>query len=398
MINEPRFMYLLDRVQSNLASEAECTELMQLIHNDESGECIAKANEFFAEHTSGVVFNTPDEWWNGAVKQILDTDKKDMPVQKIKRFAWRYWAAASILLIAFTGIIYISQKNKTTTTKEKDTIVQVLPGKEGAILTLADGSQVLLDTINNGTVALQGGVEARVVNGSLIYQGKGNEIVYNTMTTPKGRNFHLTLPDKTEVWMNAASSIRFPTSFTGNERRVEVTGEVYFEVAKQAHLPFRVEMNKRMEVEVLGTNFNVYAYNNEAAINTTLLKGAVKVSAMSEQEKRNAVLLKPGQQARLNGSGNNAGEEKIELISNIDPEIVMAWRNGIFNFDKAGLPEVMRQLERWYDIEVKFDNFTSAERFTGRMYRDLPLADLLTQFEKTGAKFTIKGRTVTVSN
>jgi len=218
----------------------------------------------------------------------------------------------------------------------------------GAILTLADGSKVLLDTIHSGTVALQSGVTAKIVNGDLVYEGAGSEVVFNEVQTPKvvfnevqtpkGRYYHLILPDGSEVWLNSLSSIRYPTSFSGTERRVEITGEAYFEVAKKQGLPFYVKINDIASVEVLGTHFNINAYSNEGSINTTLLEGSVKVTGNINQ-----ALLKPGQQARI--------KDHIDIYDDVDINQVMAWKNGLFDFEGLSIIEIMRQLERWYDID-----------------------------------------------
>jgi ferric-dicitrate binding protein FerR (iron transport regulator) len=196
------------------------------------------------------------------------------------------------------------------------------------------------------------------------------------------------------VWLNAASSIRYPTVFAENERKVEVFGEACFEVAKDASKPFLVNVNNKAEIKVLGTLFNVNAYENEEAINTTLLNGSVKV-AIPSSAYADGVLLKPGQQARI---GINKQEGEILIVNGEDLEKTMAWKNGLFNFEGAHLEEVMRQLERWYNIDVVYENGIPDIRFLGEMSRQIALADLLEILRRTEVDFRVEGRKLIVLN
>jgi ferric-dicitrate binding protein FerR (iron transport regulator) len=210
------------------------------------------------------------------------------------------------------------------------------------------------------------------------------------MTTPKGRQFQVTLPDGTNVWLNAASSVRYPTSFTGNERRVEVTGEAYFEVVKNAAKPFIVEVNNKAAVEVLGTSFNINAYGDERSVRATLLSGSIRVGVPFAGRKK-AVVLAPGQQAEVAGT-------QITVAENQDADKILAWKNGLFNFDGADLEEVMRQLERWYNIEVVYENGIPHTRFIGEMSRQIALTDLLDILKRTEVDFRVEGRKLIVLN
>jgi transmembrane sensor len=180
-------------------------------------------------------------------------------------------------------------------------------------------------------------------NGQVAYKvigGKQSDVLFNTLTTPRGGQFRLALPDGSEVWLNAASSIKYPTAFTGKDRKVEITGEAYFEIAHDASKPFKVRVNG-MEVNVLGTHFNINAYHDEAFVNTTLLQGKVSLT------KAGAVaLLRPGQQARVDNT------RSISVLNNVDVDQVVAWKNGYFSFEKADLQTVMRQIARWYDVDI----------------------------------------------
>lgn len=299
----------------------------------------------------------------------------------------RWWMAASVLLLLFIGGYWgLKRKKQQDASLENVLATRIIPGKNGAVLTLADGSQVLLDTIVNATVALQGGVTARVVNGALLYEGRGDAVVYNTMSTPKGRQFRITLPDGSQVWLNAASSIRFPTVFTGGERKVEISGEVYFEISGNEKMPFRVKLGDRSEVEVLGTSFNVNAYDDEPLIRTTLLDGAVRVQSKS----KNSVVLKPGQQAQITG---NTAEGKITVMNNVEMNKVIAWKNGFFDFEGVSFEVAMRQLERWFEIDVEYENNKVPDiEFIGKITRDVSFHGLLTGLKKMGVHYRLEGR------
>ncbi|MHA4810902.1 FecR family protein [Flavitalea flava] len=278
------------------------------------------------------------------------------------------------------------------------------PGGNKAVLTLSDGSKVTLTGAANGTLAEQGNTHVvKLANGQLAYQAAGGannagapgapgkspaSILYNTMTTPKGGQYKLTLPDGTQVWLNASSSITYPTGFSGKERKVEMLGEAYFEVAPNAKMPFKV-MTDGMEVDVFGTHFNVNAYRDETVKKTTLLEGAVKVLKGTD-----ATLLKPGQQALCGGSGSNPG---ISLVEDADIEESVAWKNGLFSFNGADLPLIMRQLARWYDLEVKYEGPMPKRRFTGKVFRNLKLSETLKILELNQIHFRLEGNRLTVT-
>lgn len=317
------------------------------------------------------------------------------PVHRIHFIRRWGWAAAVALLLAGSAYFLVNKKDTPPPIAAK--AVEISPGMQGAILTLADGRQVVLDSMASGVVARQGGTSVVLSNGKLQYDPSGEAatgVQYNRMTTPKGRQFELTLPDGTKVWLNAASSIRYPTAFTGNERKVEVYGEACFEVAKDAGKPFLVNVNNKASIEVLGTLFNVNAYDNEKAINTTLLNGSIKVATRPA-----SIVLKPGQQAQISTvSGANEPDGKIVVINHPDMEKIMAWKNGLFNFEGAGIEEVMRQLERWYNIDVVYENGIPDIQFIGEISRQLSLSDLLEILRKTEVDFRVEGRKLIVLN
>lgn len=314
------------------------------------------------------------------------------PSQKVhflrNRF-FRYAAAIVLLLGAGTYFWTIHQHSSQLASGNKPADL-IAPGRNGAVLTLADGSNVVLDSMGNGVIANQQGVQVSLQNGQLAYGSTGSSpaaIDYNIVSTPKGRQFRLVLPDGSKVWLNAASAIKYPTAFTGKERRVKLEGEAYFEVAKNAAMPFKVSAGDATEVEVLGTSFNINSYKNEDAIRTTLLEGSVRLNAY-----RLSQTLKPGQQAAV-----TPATQQLEVIPNADADKVMAWKNGLFNFEDASLQEVMRQLERWYDIEVVYTKDIPAIRFGGEINKQNRLQDVLQILEKSNVHFRLEqGRKLVV--
>jgi hypothetical protein len=323
-------------------------------------------------------------------KAIFEKARIEQPVFRMKWFKWV--AAASVILMISTVSIFIVnnriQKKDVAVIQstKQESIKDVAPGQAGAILTLATGQKILLDSAVNGSVAQQGNVSVIKKNGELVYSIDGNntDVVFNTMTTPKGRQFNLVLADGSKVWLNAASSITFPTAFTGNDRKVAITGEAYFEIAKDASRPFKVQVNQ-MEVEVLGTHFNINGYADEDVIRTTLLEGSVKINTKGGNS-----LLKPGQQAQLQKTG------RIKLVDNADLEETMAWKDGNFQFENSDINAVMRQITRWYDVDIEYKG-TVSKHFLGSISRNVNLSQVLTMLQQTGeVKFLIEDKKVVV--
>ena len=310
------------------------------------------------------------------------------PVVSLRKIAM----AASIAgLIVITAILLINKNTFApivkTQSNEHKFKNDVEPGGNKATLTLADGSVILLDDAKNGTLTQQGNAKVIKLDGKLLYDvasDNTNQVVYNTISTPKGGQYQLELPDGSLVWLNATSSVRFPTAFIDKERRVEITGEAYFEVSKDPGKPFIVSVNDA-EVQVLGTYFNINAYNDEEEVKTTLLEGSVKFVNVNS-----SAILKPGQQSQLTKNG------EVKVANNVDVEEVVAWKNGRFNFDNAGIESVMRQLSRWYDVEVDYNGKTD-DLFIAEMRRDIKLSDALKALELTGkVKFEIDGKKIIV--
>jgi ferric-dicitrate binding protein FerR (iron transport regulator) len=334
-----------------------------------------------------------DRVWQRIERAAALAPVKQMPLWR-RSMSW----AATILLLILAGAGYwiVTQKNDKPTiaqTQHKTLDKQVLPGKEGAILTLADGRQVLLDSVKQGMLATQHSTKLMVQDGRLVYKDgtpydeSAAIPVSNTITTTKGRYYQLILPDGSGVWLNAASSITYPVAFTGSSREVSITGEVYFEVAKDKSRPFRVTANE-VQVEVLGTHFNINGYTNESNTSITLLEGSVKVSG--NKAKYQPLILAPGQQARIGGQG-------LELVPKANIDEVMAWKNGTFSYQDADIQTVMRQMERWYDIEVKFEGRIPADRFTGKVPRSANLSQVLRILKLSDVNIRMDGKTLTIS-
>lgn len=317
------------------------------------------------------------------------------PVRPLRKWIW---AAASVILLTGIGMYtWTYNRKKPLPPVMSVNNADIKPGKNGGILTLADGSQLALDSVGNGVIATQNGARVLLKNGQLAYVPVTTttlSTVYNTISTPKARQFSLVLPDGTKAWLNAASSLRYPTSFTGNERKVEVTGEVYFEVAKNVRMPFRVSVNDQVDIDVLGTHFNVEAYQDDAAISTTLLEGSINVSYLADPHQPSSahgrpVNLKPGQQAQTIATG-------YTKVLEADIDKTMAWKNGLFFFDGAGLYEVMHQIGRWYDIEIVIEKGVRNSEFVGKLTRDVTLDQLLEGFKEFGIHYKLEGRKLTV--
>jgi ferric-dicitrate binding protein FerR (iron transport regulator) len=281
-------------------------------------------------------------------------------------------------------VLHNASQNKIALTQQQRFRNDIDPGKNAAVLTLAGGKQIVLDSTARGAITRQGNTTIRNANGLLVYNElheKPTELLFNTLATGRGNQYQLILPDGSKVWLNAASSITYPTAFVGAERKVSITGEAYFEIAKNEKAPFIVE-SKDVQIQVLGTHFNVNTYDDEDALKTTLLEGSIKVGNS---------ILRPGQQAIL--SRDNT---PIKLVDHPDIDEVMAWKNGAFKFNDATIESIMRQMARWYDVEVVYDTRVS-QHFIADVPRDVPASELLKLLELTDqVHFKIEGKKITV--
>lgn len=403
------FEELLQKYINQTCSPAEVDELFGMVERGEAG---AAGNELLQQHFQQGL--QPTGYTNDALRQRLQS-RFELVKQQIadeesahkRRFLIGRWAAAAaIIVLVGCGIWYwVLTAKHTLPTTHQETDVQ--PGSDKAVLTLADGKTISLDSSTHGTIGRQGQTDINQRGAQLIYDASkapsGAEI-YNTLTTPRGGQYQLTLPDGSKVWLNAASSIRFPAVFNDSARVVYITGEVYFEVSKLAdrngkRIPFDVIIPSRPTesggvIKVLGTHFNVNAYEDEEIITTTLLEGKVRVH-QSTTDAKPSVVLKPGEQVVWALDSVHNVPLTIDHSPNL--EQVMAWKSGLFRFDGVGLSTVMRQLARWYDVEVIYaPDAPVLELFNGAIQRNLQLSQVLTGMDAMGIHVKREGKRLIV--
>jgi hypothetical protein len=307
-------------------------------------------------------------------------------------------AAAIVIFILGIGVYFILPSKNIHQLSKKEAEGHfykndVSPGGNKAVLTLSNGAEISLGSAANGKLAQEGNTNIiKLNNGQLSYNtfsasssdDKNGVVEYNTLTTPRGGQYNVVLPDGTKVWLNAASSLHYPTTFSGKERKVEITGEAYFEVAHDANKPFKV-LVKGTQIEVLGTHFNVNAYNDEPVMRTTLIEGKIKFTSGNDSR-----LLTPGQQIQVEPNG------EIKQVKDADIEQVIAWKNGTFSFDNTSIYEIMRQISRWYNVDVNFNDSLNVH-LNGSIERKVNVSEVFKMIELTGeVQFNIEGRRITV--
>jgi len=386
-MNDAIKLSLLNKYQRNELTEPEAAIFFSWYHQADAEEI----------HRLLALTNEPPLYEEASPAFLEVMEQKLAQSIAIKRSLPRRWlmTAAAALLLITAGSLYLLLQKKSgeqPVTVPVAKAPDIAPGSNGAILTLSDGRHIVLDSMGNGHVIEDKGARINIKNGSLTYEPvNAPGTVYNTISTPVARQFKLVLPDQSVVWLNAGSSIKYPTAFTGNTREVEMTGEAYFEVAKNAAKPFKVKVNKQLDVEVLGTHFNVNAYDDEDAIRTTLLEGSVKVvkreTANGKRERPNefSAVLKPGEQAEL-----SRAHSPLTIHHSPNVSQVIAWKNGIFNFDGLETKEVMRQLARWYDVQVVYEPGVTSHKFYGEIGRNLSLAQVLEGLKLSGVNCRIE--------
>ncbi|MGJ1265020.1 FecR family protein [Sphingobacterium spiritivorum] len=338
------------------------------------------------------VMGEEDEVKSRIYKKLLSGMNENSEIG-YRNYFWLKWgiAAASILIIL--GAVWMIQKNnesvRSASTLTKSSIT---PGGDKAMLILEDGTQVDLENTESGEIKRNGMyVAAKVGNGKLVYNDEDlksiSVIHYHTLRTPKGGQFQLRLPDGTMAWLNAASSIRYPTAFVGSERKVEISGEIYFDVKKQNGKPFIVQ-NDDQEIKVLGTKFNVFAYPEESFVQTSLIEGKVQLDIKGRQ-----LMLSPGVSSVYNKNANEIRTERF------DPEEILAWQKGYFNFNSEHIESVMRKIARWYDVEVVYQGDMKGKIFSGTLSRLSNVQDILDLISLTDiVKFEIRGRKIYVKD
>lgn len=372
-----RLQLLFQKYLDNNISKEEFAEIWKLLETEEQIEKLSPQLQLLWEKHPEYILT--DSHWNKKfaeyklAKQVIDIKHINF---------WKYVIAASIF-ICMSGIGYLffnlnkadkSIKNEISFKSKLD----IESGRNGAILKFDNGNTIILDSAKNGQLTSS----VSKIDGTVTV--KGISIEYATLTTPRARQQQITLSDGSKVWLNAASSIRFPTVFKGKERIIEVTGEAYFEIAKDLNKPFIVKINDAA-IEVLGTHFNVMAYSNESSLNTTLLEGSIKF-----KHNNKVVLLSPGQQSQLMKNG----EQK--LLNAVDLSEVIAWKNGMQSFNNADIQTIMRQVERWYDVDVSYEGVISKRTFSGEIPRTANLSELLKLFEVNKIHFRINSEEKTL--
>ena len=357
---------LIQRYAENAASEKELQSLFGMISNNEMDALLEEEMD-------------RDIKANGAV----DPEKTGFP-------RWYKYAAASLIIVTLSAVTsyFLSSSNKKDNLSKINKTIG--PGGNVAYLTLSNGKRIALTELNNGAIVKEEGVEiVKAANGQLIYKlsavdGGTADPMYNTIETPRGGQYQILLPDGSKVWLNAASSLKYPTSFTAlNQRSVELKGEAYFEVSKDKAKPFIVHSAKQ-EVKVLGTHFNINAYEDEPQIKTTLIEGAVSVRAAPFEE-----ILKPGQESTLSTSGIKVKE--------VETDEAIAWKNGQFMFSSEPITGIMRKISRWYNVDVSYQGNLAEMRFTGTVSRYSNVSDVLQMLEMTNKiKFSMEGHKIKV--
>ena len=380
---------MFDRYIGDSASAEELEEL-KLFLNDPSYEETAKNHLLSLLRVTDPLAEGSEARLQAVLKKIKEEEPTPKPYSRQLPFIRRWWAVAALLIGTAVAVwLLIRPKMPAPAVAGQQTLRHDRsPGRNVARLTLSDGSSITLDSAHDGFLTKQGNASiTKSGDGSLAYQpakGERTVAVYNTLSTPRGGQYRLLLPDGSQVWLNAASSISYPTAFTEAERSVTITGEAYFEIVSNATMPFRVRINTpggQKDIRVLGTHFNVKAYGDETTVTTTLLEGSVKLEN---------TILKPGEQGQWRADGTM----QVDPHANIEEAV--AWKNGLFHFEGADVAEVMRQLSRWYDVDVVFKGKLPDTKFEGEITRNSNLTEVFKILQLSNVHFTVEDKKVIV--
>lgn len=398
-----RLQQLFTLFYSKAATDEERAELMMLVQQATPAEL----QSLLMEQDPGTIhggFSLEPGKAEAILQTILSPQVGSVPVdkygpatayRKVARAVnwWRYAAAASVILFIVAAGYIFSGNNAPEPVLAIQKIQPVndvkAPDQNRAMITLANGKVIYLDSVNNGTIAREGDVEVlKQADGQIVYDNPGvmpvnSALAYNSLHNPSGSNvINMVLADGSKVWLNAASSLTYPVAFSTGERKVTITGEAYFEVAKNVK-PFRVQFNETV-VEVLGTHFNINAYTDEPSSKTTLLEGAIKISNSTQQK-----ILHPGSQAEIY-------KEQWKVNNDVDTAEAVAWKNKYFQFTSADIATIMRQTARWYNIQVSYQGAIPADRFSGKISRAVNLSEFLKVLQYSEVNFKIEGRKIIV--
>lgn len=382
-----RISYLLKVYSNKKATREEADELFEWVKKGKEKPLKEHIEKLVSEYNLNEL--VPAVEWGKMYERILEEKERLDAQPKLRKMSWVHWAAAAVVVLLLgSGYYYFTRQNqpqKAVVFQPKKTNDIAPPNTVNAVLTLSNGKKIILDSTGNGVVAMQGKVNVvKLADGEIVYKGNSENIEYNTLSNPRGSKvISLALADGSKVWLNAASTLKYPTAFASNERKVEVTGEAYFEVSHNAAMPFIVTKGET-SVRVLGTHFNVNAYDDEKSLDVTLLEGSVKVSNGNEN-----VFISPGQQADIQ-------DARLTVHNDADLEEVMAWKNGLFSYNGADVEAIMRQVSRWYNVDVIFEKPVT-EKFYAQVSRNTNVSKLLKMLEATKAvHFKINGKTITV--
>lgn len=384
---QQRISYLLEAYVNKTYTHEELDELLVYIQKGENEEAVHSFMEVYYLQLKESK-DLPEPNWEQMLEHIVTTtsEEEQGTVPFKSKYAWVKYAAASILVITvgITGYFFFNKYNRkdladTTRIEKSASVNDVVPATDKAILTLANGSQVILDSTSAQQLQ-QPGAQLAIQQGKVQYKqtDQSPQDVYNTITTPRGGQYHLVLADGTKVWLNAASSISFPVAFSGNKREVSITGEAYFEVVHKNNQPFFVK-SKNQVTEDLGTAFNIQSYDDNASVKTTLVEGAIKV---------NDKLLHPGEQA--------INENNQLRVAKANMEEVTAWRKGLFYFANTDFQNAMKVLGRWYDLDIVYKRSIPDRRFEGKIPNSYNLGDVLAVLRASDVHFSLRGKTLTV--
>jgi ferric-dicitrate binding protein FerR (iron transport regulator) len=360
-------------------------DVIELLKKYNDGKCTDEEKglleSWYLRHEADRPLDFPQE----ARDRQLDEIWASLPVHENEKQTFQLWpklaAACVLLVVCSTGLyFYHSSKKDDVKTPGQSALSSIIkPGGTKAVLTLANGKKIVLDDASRAEIAKESGLKiTKSADGKLVYvipKSNSEKVTFNTIETPRGGQYQIVLPDGSQVWLNAASSIRYPTSFAADSRTVTITGEVYFEVAKNPLLPFKV-ISQAQTVEVLGTHFNISAYQDDPLIKTTLMEGSVKVT---NDKYRSTATLHPGQQSLITTAS------KTIAVKPADTEDILAWKNGAFNFNNEDLSSIMNKLSRWYDIDISYTNQEiRKQRFSGSIPRSADITEVLHFLEYTG--------------